>query len=47
MSALMYVQPEEGGACAALFEGFGTPTRVGSGTPIYNEVAVQRMTDEY
>ena len=47
VSALMYVQPEEGGACAALFEGFGTPTRLGSNTPIYNEVAVQRMTDEF
>jgi prepilin-type N-terminal cleavage/methylation domain-containing protein len=47
VSALMYVQPEDGGACAALFEGFGTPTRLGSNAPIYNEVAIQRMTDEF
>jgi prepilin-type N-terminal cleavage/methylation domain-containing protein len=47
VSALMYVEPENGGACAALFEGFGTPTRMGSNAPIYNEVAVQRMTDEF
>jgi len=47
VSALMYVQPEGGGVCAALFEGFGTPTRLGSGSPIYNEVAIQRMTDEF
>jgi len=47
VSALMYVEPENGGACAALFEGFGTPTRLGSNTPVYNEVAVQRMTDEF
>jgi len=47
VSALMYVEPENGGACAALFEGFGTPTRPGSGVPVYNEVAVQRMTDEF
>jgi prepilin-type N-terminal cleavage/methylation domain-containing protein len=47
VSALMYVEPEEGGACAALFEGFGTPTRLGTNTPIYNEVAIQRSTDEF
>ena len=47
VSALMYVQPENGGACAALFEGFGTPTRLGSNEPVFNEVAVQRMTDEF
>ena len=47
VSALMYVQPEGAGACAALFENFGTPTRLGTNTPVYNEVAVQRMTDEY
>ena len=47
VSALMYVEPENGGACAALFEGFGTPTRLDSGAPIFNEVAVQRSTDEF
>lgn len=47
VSAVMYVQPEGGGACAALFEGFGTPTRMGSNAPVYNEVAVQRSTDEF
>ena len=47
VSALMYVQPEDGGACDALFENFGTPTRLGTNTPVYNEVAVQRMTDEF
>jgi type IV pilus assembly protein PilA len=48
VSAVMYVHPQDGGGvCAALFEGFGTPTRLGSNTPIYDEVAVQRMTDEY
>jgi type IV pilus assembly protein PilA len=47
VSALMYVQPENGGACAALFENFGTPTRLGTNEPVYNEVAVQRMTDEF
>jgi prepilin-type N-terminal cleavage/methylation domain-containing protein len=47
VSALMYVEPEGGGECAALFEGFGTPTRPGSNTPVYNEVAVQRSTDEF
>lgn len=47
VSAVMYVYPEDGGACAALFEGFGTPTRMGSNAPIYNEVAIQRMTDEF
>jgi type IV pilus assembly protein PilA len=47
VSAVMYVHPEGGGACAALFEGFGTPTRPGSGAPVYNEVAIQRATDEY
>jgi prepilin-type N-terminal cleavage/methylation domain-containing protein len=47
VSAVMYVEPEDGGSCAALFEGFGTPTRMGSNTPIYNEVAIQRSTDEF
>ena len=47
VSALMYVEPENGGACAALFEDFGTPTRLGSNAPIYNEVAIQRITDEF
>jgi type IV pilus assembly protein PilA len=47
VSAVMYVQPEGGGACAALFEGFGTPTRLGTNTPVYNEVAIQRSTDEF
>jgi type IV pilus assembly protein PilA len=46
-SALMYVEPENGNACAALFHGFGTPTRLGSNTPVYSEVAVQRSNDEF
>jgi type IV pilus assembly protein PilA len=46
-SALMYVEPENGGACSALFFGFGTPTRLGTNTPVYSEVAVQRSTDEF
>jgi type IV pilus assembly protein PilA len=47
VSAVMYVEPEGGGACAALFEGFGTPTQLGTNPPIYNEVAIQRSTDEF
>jgi hypothetical protein len=47
VSALMYVHPENGGSCAALFEGFGAPTRLEGGAPVFNEVAVQRMTDEF
>ena len=49
-SAVMYVQPNvEDGVqkeCKALLFGFGTPTRI-SGAPVYNEVEVNRQTDEF
>lgn len=50
-SAVMYVQPhEEGGItkiCKAKLFGFGTPTRIMSGAPVFNEVEVNRQTDEF
>ena len=50
-SAVMYVQPhDEGGVqkvCKAKLFGFGTPTRIQSGAPVFNEVEVNRQTDEY
>jgi len=52
-SAVMYVEPERNsaggivGSCPALLFGFGTPTTLGGGAPIYNQVAVQRTTDEF
>jgi prepilin-type N-terminal cleavage/methylation domain-containing protein len=50
-SAVMYVQPhDEGGVqktCKAKLFGFGTPTRIHSGAPVYNEVEVNRQTDEF
>jgi len=50
-SAIMYVQPHtEGGVqkvCKAKLFGFGTPTRIGSASPVYNEVEVNRQTDEF
>jgi type IV pilus assembly protein PilA len=50
-SAVMYVQPhDEGGTtkvCKAKLFGFGTPTRINSGAPVINEIAVNRQTDEY
>jgi type II secretory pathway pseudopilin PulG len=50
-SAVMYVQPHnEGGVskvCKAKLFGFGTPTRMVSGAPVYNEVEVNRQTDEF
>jgi type IV pilus assembly protein PilA len=49
-SAVMYVHPAvQGGVqkeCKALLFGFGTPTRL-SGAPVYEEVEVNRQTDEY
>jgi prepilin-type N-terminal cleavage/methylation domain-containing protein len=50
-SAIMYVQPHtENGVqkvCKAKLFGFGTPTRVFNSNPVYNEVEVNRQTDEY
>ncbi len=49
VSALMYVHPERDGAttaCPSILKSFGTPTRL-SGTLVYDEVAVNRETDEY
>ncbi len=51
-SAVMYVHPQNDGSVypsALVLDGsaFGTPTRLGSGNPIYNEVAVNRSTDEF
>ena len=34
-------------ACKATLFGFGTPTRPDSGAPVYNEVDVNRQTDEF
>lgn len=51
-SAVMYVHPQgDGTVCPSIqtFGGspFGTPTRMGSGSLVYDEVAVNRSTDEY
>lgn len=50
-SAVMYVQPQivDGTLeeCPSGLGGFGTPVRKGSGGKIYNEVAINRSTDEY
>ena len=52
----MYVEPQRNadssvaGECRSGMGGaldFGAPTRLGSATGVYNEVAVQRITDEY
>jgi prepilin-type N-terminal cleavage/methylation domain-containing protein len=49
-SAVMYVQPHnEGGVrkeCKSKLFDFGTPTRP-SGAPVYNEVEINRQTDEF
>ncbi len=56
VSAVMYVEPQRNadssilGECRSGMGGvldFGAPTRFGSVTGVYNEVAVQRITDEY
>lgn len=56
VSAVMYVEPQRDsdnsilGECRSGMGGaldFGAPTRGGSATGVYNEVAVQRVTDEY
>ena len=56
VAAMMYVEPQRGsdnailGECRSGMDGaldFGPPTRLGSATGVYNEVAVQRITDEY
>jgi prepilin-type N-terminal cleavage/methylation domain-containing protein len=50
-SAVMYVQPnQEGGVqlqCKAKLFGFGTPTRIFSNAPVYQEIEVNRQTDEF
>jgi len=50
-SAVMYVEPhfEDGSkkVCKAKLFGFGTPTRIYNNTPVYNEVEVNRQTDEF
>jgi prepilin-type N-terminal cleavage/methylation domain-containing protein len=51
VSAVMYVEPHnEGGVqkvCGAKLLGLGTPTRIYSSDPVYNEVEVNRQTDEF
>ena len=56
VSAVMYVEPQRDGngnilgECRSGMGGaldVGAPTRLGSATGIYNEVAVQRIADEY
>jgi prepilin-type N-terminal cleavage/methylation domain-containing protein len=52
-SAVMYVEPERSGSgavvneCPALLFGFGTPTRLGSTSKLFGQVAIQRSLDEY
>jgi type II secretory pathway pseudopilin PulG len=50
-SAVMYVQPNVTGGvtsvCGAKLLGLGTPTRKNGSAPVYNEVAVNRQTDEF
>lgn len=55
-SAVMYVEPARepngdiAGVCRSgmggLFD-FGPPTRLGTTSPVYNEIAIQRSLDEY
>jgi type II secretory pathway pseudopilin PulG len=52
VSAVMYVHPEPDGSggffdCTSNLGDFGAPTRLGSGTTVYDEVAVYRLIDEY
>ena len=51
VSAVMYSHPEPNGGgfdeCPARFRPFWAPTRPGSASPVYDEVAVQRLIDEY
>jgi len=50
-SAVMYVQPNAQNGltavCGAKLLGLGTPTRRTTGAPVFNEVEVNRQTDEY
>ncbi len=47
----MYVQPNVTGGvtsvCGTKLLGLGTPTRKYGSAPVYNEVAVNRQTDEF
>jgi hypothetical protein len=55
VSAVMFVEPDPSGVgiteCTSIMAPggapFGTPTRLGTGQPIYREVAVNRSADEY
>jgi type IV pilus assembly protein PilA len=50
ISAVMYVQNQGPDSCRSGMGGaldFGPPTRLGSSSEIYEEVAVQRITDEF
>ena len=47
-SAVMFVHPGgDGSVCNSILLNFGAPTRLGSGAAVFNEVAVNRSTDEY
>lgn len=51
VSAVMYVHPDRSGgtiaSCKAIMKDYGPPTRVYDNTPIYDEVEINRQTDEY
>jgi prepilin-type N-terminal cleavage/methylation domain-containing protein len=50
LSAVMYVQNQGSDVCRSGMPGvmdFGPPTRLGSTSEVYEEVAVQRITDEF
>ncbi len=52
VSAVMYSHPEPDGGggfdeCPARFRPFWAPTRLGTGDPVYDEVAINRSTDEF
>jgi type IV pilus assembly protein PilA len=51
VSAVMYVHPESSGGgpldCSSGTVIFTAPVRMGTGAPVYNEVAINRSIDEY
>ncbi len=47
-SAVMFVHPDSaGGICKSLLFSWGAPTRLSSGTAVYDEVAINRSGGEY
>ena len=47
-SAAMFVHPGgDGSTCNSILFNFGAPTRLNTGTSVYDEVAINRSTDEY